>query len=333
MKQLKPIAAAAVAVGLVVFTSTTVMAAYEEEIDMTGEIEPNIVTEPIPDSARGGAPALPPIPEPSEEDLAYFAERWQWANSFGNETWGGAYGIDVSVSATAAEVEETSADVMRVKGRAYADATVFGKTRNVLEVRGKAFAIEGEAFGAEIDLLVLGRTVMHEEIEGELPKTWTKTQPFFTATAYYPLGPFQLKVTASATGTAEVTVDGGVDAQGFHAEVTPGALVTVSASAAVAAGGIASVGVIGSVNIVDLDLPVKGRLTPREAGGLDWTLTADLEAELLAGTIQLFAQAFGIELRLTIADWNGFYFSQRLVDLGGRYCGTSVVCRKSALLN
>ena len=205
-----------------------------------------------------------------------------------------------------AEFEATIADDrLIVKGDADVVATVFGDDQSLLDIGGYVLLNEG-SLSMGLSAKVLGGSIALPSFDSEGMTLFEQSLTFFQAQATYMAGPVPLTVKGSVSGTlgldASVAASGGI-----HLGLTPNAALTAEASVGVGVA-CASAGVRGSIDLLAVRVPSDLKLIS-QACGMTADLTSKLHLSSMNGSIEVYAEACGLEWSEEIVSWTGKTFN------------------------
>ena len=201
-----------------------------------------------------------------------------------------------------AEVEAHMADDrLIVKGDADVNATVFGSDQSLLDIGGYVLVNDG-SLSMGLSASVLGGSIALPSFDSDGMTLFEQSLTFFKAQATYMAGPVPLTVKGSVSGT--LGLDASVNASGgLHLGLTPYAALTAEASVGVGVA-CASAGVRGSVDLLAVRVPSDLKLISQACG-----MTADLKSKLelssMNGSIEVYAEACGLNWSEEIVSWTG----------------------------
>ncbi len=258
------------------------------------------------------------------------------ADEFGNESWGAGYGAELSLQGISGGPH--GAETV-IRGELVGSAIVFDLAADVVRIGLDGKSTADGMTGFDADLTILDRwSFPLLSYEGDFSDEQHFSAPLFTATTGVPLVPglAPVEVEASAVGQLGYLVSGQILPRGIAILVRPQASVLVTAQANVGAAGVASARVEGQLELLTISVPIQAALTFDETDGIEfaWDVRVDIDADWLAGDLQLIATAFGEErYRKAIAEWNGWHLSTtKLSDGAGEiFPGAPADCRPSQL--
>lgn len=263
------------------------------------------------ESGTSGCPAVDP--------KASWAYSYTRADDFGNGTFGAGYDVLARVSGQAGTT--AAGDRADALGRARALATVFGDSRTLARVEGKA-SLKNSLGTSSIVVNVLGTDLYSRSVSGNLTdnKSWSKT--FYSASKTIWFGPIPVSFKGSVKGNLGISYGAGYAASTFNLNTRPwmNAVATGSAGVDVL---FASAGVAGSLTLLELALPSSANLAMSSTGAT-WGIQSDLTLKSLAGKITAYAELFGERWERTIASWGApISKSFQVVRLSG--CSSPIV--------
>lgn len=231
---------------------------------------------------------------------------WSKSDDFGGENFGASY----SASATLVG----SRDGLDIKGNLTADASIFGNNQNIVKADVAASAaVVGRSASENIDVFVMGKNIFHHSrssgtgsgagINFNFAKKWDVT--FFRAEKRFFFGPVPVKVKATATGSAGVTLDSAIGIFAVNATAKPSANAYATASASLDIA-VAEAGVQGRLTMIEAGVPTVGELLVTTAPGISYKINSDLNLHYLDGVLNVFYKLiFGKRHEKKIADWSG----------------------------
>lgn len=203
-------------------------------------------------------------------------------------------------------------DYMHGSASGGADATVFGLEVDILYARGYA-ELDDSQFDADITLSVLGSDVNLVGASTSEINLYEVEMTFIDTSMTMWAGPVPLTVGGEVTGV--LGINGSIDASdGIELGVTPYANLSAGASVGVGMA-CASAGVRGELELITAELP--SGIDFSEAGcGIQADVYSDLELSTLSGTVELYADACGVEWSHELVSWNGITETIPLLDTG-----------------
>ncbi|MEM6989075.1 MAG: HEAT repeat domain-containing protein [Myxococcota bacterium] len=265
------------------------------------------------------------------------------ADGFGNESWGAAYGAELSLKGVSGG--PNGAETL-IRGELVGTATVFDFSADVVRVVLEGASTANGMTGFDASLTVLDRfTYPLFDYDANFSDEQHFSAPLFTATTGVPLIPglAPVELNASVVGQLGYLLSGQILPKGIAILVRPEASLLVTATASVDAG-IAAARAEGQIQLLNLSVPIQVALTFDDTAGIrfDWDVRVDMDADWLAGDIEVIADAFGEErYRKAIAEWEGWHLSTtHLSDGAGEIfpgapgeCGAAMLERDHGVLD
>lgn len=205
---------------------------------------------------------------------------------------------------------------MTVEGKAGADATLFGKDFDLLDV-GASAAAEPSGMNAQYGIYVGGRKVSGYGVSSSFSKdVELASMTLVSASSTFMLGPIPIDVEASAVGSLGINFGMNVGTAQLQGQAGPYAAIDGVFSAGLGTKGL-SAGIEGDLLLVKLSTPANAQIA--YAGGDRFTYNAglDLVINSLDGSVSLYGQAGSLKKTWTIFDWTGLSYTKNLGSVSG----------------
>jgi hypothetical protein len=243
-------------------------------------------------------PEMPNIPSndlPKRRDLALMKHK----------TWGG---IDIGPKEIAAiyanawyEVrgQEKPTIALDARGEAKAGAYVLGNEINVVHGKGIFTAEQGSGVSIDVSLKIFGDDAFEPIVKSD-PASYTKSDPrafhieknLPPYEAQFAIGPIPVTVKAQFRGEMYIGYEVGLDLEGVHGKVIPGAVANLHVEAGAGVSGL-SAGASGDVVLLDGSVPIYGGAALKSEDGspyLSLSVYGDTQYRYLDGHISAYAE-------------------------------------------
>jgi hypothetical protein len=223
---------------------------------------------------------------------------------------------------------------LSVRGRAFADATVFGAKVSLLSLEGRMqtgpHATDPKKQHAEgdVDVRVLGIDLLGsagDPKSGDLTTKWTlfhfsksEERDQVVASATFTIGPFPVTIRAGLAGRAGIAVDLAAelkatcdDGPGMAAEINGAVTPVASVSAYATVGldlGLVEAGLRVDIVILQIELPFDAAVRlvlDQSAVRLEADAKLELELSTLDGKLSAFVRILFFTFHATLFDWQG----------------------------
>ncbi len=232
------------------------------------------------------------------------------SDSIGNSWWGGGYVADYQFW------DANNNGTHQMVGGSY--LKVIGKLLNsekdAAYIRLGVHNWTGNVTNGEIQ--VVGKTLKSWfNVDQPINETNQKSVTFFSASLPFGIGPFSVKVKASAGGAVKLTAFAEMKDLKATMNMQPSARLNVTAEAGIDIW-VASAKVVGKLDpLIEARMPVTSTFNAAGKWGPCWDVEAKFELEALSGSLKLVVDYLVDTYEKTIAQWTGYVKSYTLIDL------------------
>lgn len=202
------------------------------------------------------------------------------------------------------------------EGAAGADATLFGKDFDLLDLKASAAAEPSNAY-AQYGIYVGGRKVQGYSVSSSFSKdAELASMTLVSASSTFMLGPVPLDVEASAVGSLGINFAMNVGTAGVSGSAGPYAEIDGVFSAGIGVKGL-SAGVEGDLMLVRISTPATAGIAYAGAKSFTYNAGLDLQIQALDGSVSLYGQAGPYKATWEIVSWTGLSYTKNLGSTSG----------------